>query len=787
MTSPKLRAVLAGVLVFAMGLYGPVEACGPPPDGPSYIDAFGGQTADLNAFYDGRVGVVMAQSPRARLFMAWRLLHGLPVGRAAGPGLSVPCCDNPDANTWDQSQTWTTARATVTGASALTDTIQTERRIADDATVLNCFGPAFANAAATLRDRIKTYGAASPWVKAWVDGQDAVFQGCSKSGVPMPALDSAAPAWLRADHAYQAAALALYQGDNAGAAADFAAIGRDAKSPWRPMAPYLTARALVRQALATKTPKAFADAHAAIAALAKARAGTFAQDQAAPLNMIVSERETPTKVAAALNAKLSGPTLRDDAAVDFRDYVDLNGKAAQPPQILDWIATMKGETRGAPAVAQDATGADLATARSRATAYCLAHARAQWAATHDPAWLVAAMSLASPSDSAAASLVRAAAGVPANSPATVSLAYNTVRLSIASAPQGQTRAALDAMLARRDLSASDRNLLTAERMQVAESPAAFARLALRPRVCADDTGADGCVRGRFNDEQQPSNIYDADDKVGLGPDARALIDRLPLAQRAAMVSDPSLPATLRLDIALTSWTRAVLMQDNAQIDALALKLQTLMPSLASDWLRVVKTAPGPDKRFAEFFVFARVPGMATDLESYTRPVGARIADFQGAWYDWMILPAGSTKGNSAPPCLEAYTPDGSCDAGADTSDATLWATSDVVCLTYCGQGAFPLRRPDFAAAVVARAALERKALAQPYSDGDTLGASVWDEVLAYAGAHPTDARSPEALYWLVHITRYGHSHNHLSHKAFDVLHKRYPNTTWAKETKYYYD
>jgi TolA-binding protein len=78
-------------------------------------------------------------------------------------------------------------------------------------------------------------------------------------------------------------------------------------------------------------------------------------------------------------------------------------------------------------------------------------------------------------------------------------------------------------------------------------------------------------------------------------------------------------------------------------------------------------------------------------------------------------------------------------------------------------------------------------MAQPYQDGDTLGASVWEEVLTYAGAHPADTRSPEALYWLVHITRYGHSHNHLSHKAFDLLHQRYPNSTWAKQTKYYYD
>ena len=786
MTSPELRAVLAGVLVFAMGLHGPAEACGPPPDGPSYIDAFGGQTADLNAFYDGRVGVVMAQSPRAQLFMAWRLLHGLPVGQAAGAGLSIPCCNSADPDTWDQSQTWTTARATVPGVVALTQFIQPDRPIANDATVPNCFGGAFANAAATLQDRIKTYGAASPWVKAWVDGQDAVFNGCSTSGVAMPALDPAAPGWLKADHAYQAAALALYQGDNAGAAADFAAIGRDAGSPWRPMALYLTARALLRQALATKTAAAFADAHRAIAALAAAPAGTFAQDQAASMTMIVNEREAPAKVAAALNAELGGPSLRQDAAVDFRDYVDLNHKTAQPPQILDWIATMKAETHGAPPLDPDAQGAAIAASQNHVVAYCLAHAQAQWVATHDPAWLIAAMSLASPSDAAAPALVKAAAAVPATSPATVSLTYNTVRLTLASAPQGQTRAVLDAILARPDLAVSDRNLFTAERMQVAESPAVFARLALRPRVCADDTGADGCVRGQFNDAQEPSNIYDAAGKVGLGPDARALIDRLPLAERAALVSDPTVPTTLRLDIALTSWTRAVLMQDDNQIDALALKLQTLMPLLATDWARVAKTPAGPDKRFAEFFIFAQVPGMATDLESYTRPVG-KIADFQGAWYDWMILPAGSTKGDSAPPCLDAYTPNGGCDNTPETSDASAWATSDVVCLTYCGHGAFPLRRPDFAAAVVDRAALERKAMAQPYQDGDTLGASVWEEVLTYASAHPADTRSPEALYWLVHITRYGHSHNHLSHKAFDILHQRYPNSTWAKETKYYYD
>jgi len=787
MTSPKLRSVFAGLIVFAVAGYGPAEACGPPPAGPSYIDAFGGQTADLNAFYGGRVGLVMAQSPRGRLFMAWRLLHGLPVGATAGAGLSIPCCESPDQDTWNQASAWTTVRATVTGVTPLTDTIETDRPVADNATVPNCFAGAFTNAAATLQDRITAYGVGSPWVKAWVDGQDAVFKGCAASGVTLPALDPAAPAWLKADHAYQAAALALYQGDNAGAAADFAAIGRDATSPWRPMAAYLTARALLRQALAAGAPNAYADARSAIAALAATPAGTFGQGEARSMGMILDERQAPAKIAAALNAQLSGPSLRHDAAVDFRDYVDLNAKAAQPPEILDWIATIKSRTAGGPKVASDATGADLTASQNSANAYALAHAQARWTATRDVAWLVAAMSLASPSDPAAPSLVKAASAVSPTSPASVSVAYHRVRLTLSSAPQAQTRAVLDAMLARQDLSASDRNLFTAERMQVAESPAVFSHLALRDRVCADDTGADGCVRGQFNDEAEPTNVYDAAGKVGLGPDAMALIDRLPLAQRAALADDATLPATLRLDIALTTWTRAVLMQDNGQIDALALKLQSLLPQLASDWAKVAQTPPGPAKRFAEFYILAEVPGMAADLGGYTRPEGKAVADFQGAWYDWMILPAGSTKGDYAPPCLQTYLPEGACDDGADTSDAAQWPISDLVCLTYCGQGAFPLRRPDFAAAVVDQASLEQKRMAQPYKDGDTLGASVWEEVLAYASANPKDPRAPEALYWLVHITRYGHSHDHLSHRAFDILHQRYPTTTWAKETKYYFD
>jgi hypothetical protein len=48
-------------------------------------------------------------------------------------------------------------------------------------------------------------------------------------------------------------------------------------------------------------------------------------------------------------------------------------------------------------------------------------------------------------------------------------------------------------------------------------------------------------------------------------------------------------------------------------------------------------------------------------------------------------------------------------------------------------------------------------------------------------------RAPEALYWLIHVSHYGTGHNRSGYRAFMLLHERYPGSTWAKQSKYYYD
>jgi hypothetical protein len=784
------RAIAAIALVAVISTPPAAMASGPPPIGPSYIDAFGGDTPDLERFYDGDIGIVTPASPRPRLFMFWRLLHSRPVGRAAGPLLSVPCCGDSDDDTSTQSDNWIQARKTVPGVLADLFYIPTDREGADGVSTPNCFAEAFAAATSTLQDRIKSYGADSPWVKAWVDAQDAVFAACSKGGIGLPSLDPAAPGWLKQDRAYQAAAQELYAGSYEAAAEDFAAIGHDTASPYAPRALYLVARVRVRAVIQGPTPATFAPAHKAVEALAAAPAGTFGQSQVATLNKLIYFREKPAALNASLAAALDGPTLDAGAASDYRDFVDLNAKATPSPPMIDWMATVKAQASGAPPSDFADPATELAS-QIKAREISLDHAVTVWNATSDQAWLVAALSLATPADSQTSALLAAADKIEPSSPAYLTVAYQRVRLTLASAPVDATRRTLDVLLARTDLSTTDRNLFLAERLQVAEDRAAFARLTLRRRLCVDLPDApSNCVRGRYNEQVEEDGIYDASGKVGLGPDARALIDRLPMADRAALAHDASIPDLLRLDIAMTTWTRAVLAQDNALIDDMSKAIALQLPLMRVDLGRVIAAAPGPAKRFAEFFVLAKMPGLATDLQGYTRPQGKRIADFQGNWPDWGLLPPGSTAGVSTPPLSWEYQP------GLDGSDISKlgWrvvdANSDLVCLTFCGAAPFPLPGPRFLADRRPLAERERKQMGVAFAaDGKApAGAvSIWEELFDYAQAHPADPRSPEALYWLGHISRYGKTHGHVGRRAFNLLHQRFPTTTWAKETKYFYD
>jgi len=374
---------------------------------------------------------------------------------------------------------------------------------------------------------------------------------------------------------------------------------------------------------------------------------------------------------------------------------------------------------------------------------------------------------------AAADLHAASRTLQPNHPAFLTAAYHRLRLTLDTDPSA-ARTELDAILARSDLSVSSRNLFLTERTMVARDEKEFARLALRRPPCPNGP-ADGCIGEDYGTEfydqlrSVPRWGPETDQMRKLpefGPGAALAIDRMALAARARLAEDDTLPATLRLDVALTSWTRALLLENMAMADRLAQLLRGLLPQLAPEWTAYLSARNREEQRIAGWFLLAKLPGAAVDLVdpilAYVRPVGS-VRSFQGRWPDWLVAPRGARLPPVEPPAV----------------------SGDQVCFGSCGTGKFPFRLPDFIAVETAQAAAERGRFApSPTVPGVS---SVWEELLDYMRAHPRDPRPPEALYWLIHVSQYGTGHNRSGYRAFNLLHERYPSTTWAKQSKYYYD
>ena len=753
------KRTIVAVLLAASLLGTQALGSGGPPLVPDYVTAYALNPEDIGALSEGHLGILKGAAPSAVLYIDWRLLHGWTVGTAAGTSLATPCC----GSLTDRSFAWAEERNKIPGVSKDVFFVSADRPGPDYTSVPTCFADAFDTAVKTLDDRMTRYGATSPAVRAWVAAQDAVFQACSKPGVTLPPAPADAPAWLIADRAYQTAAIALYDGRLAEAEAAFAAIGRDPRSPWQPNALYLQTRVIQRAALLHPGATGFARAHAALDTLAATPVGTYGRGEVGRMREVLEYHEHPRALLTRLAGELNDPVPTPDIAVKFKDYMSLARDGAVAPEAADWIHTVHAKDRAAG----------------------LAHAQARLAATHSTAWLVAALSLAMPDDPDAAALSRAADAITPADPAWLTAQYHLIRLTSGRAGAQAVRTRSDAVLAQADLTRSDRNIFSAIRTQVATGLDDVVRFGLRRPYCTATDGS--CIMGNWAGGDgllgKRGPLF-----VGWGGDARAIIDRLPMAPRIRLASDARIPTELRLDIALTSFARAVQLQDDAAVDALAGMLVRLLPQVATDWRTIGQTRPGADKRFAEFFLMAKIPTLRTDLASYVRPEGTIDRDFGGYWIPWMIVAPGVAAGPRPFPPDRAYLPQESWEEGGDPATGGSPPPPDLTCLTQCGAGTFPLRMPPFSEPLLASAMHERRSFLVATAANLPSGAtSVWDEALAYVRARPRDPRAAEMLYRLIRVARWGGNHDHVGRRAFTLLHARYPGSTWARRSPFFYD
>ena len=759
-----LAALLAVVLLSPIGS---VEACGPFFEEDVFVSTT--FPDDHAAFAKGQLGILQAGFDSNEYAVAYRYLNGGKLSDAERQIYAPPPEPQKYGPNWwkgltpeqlrqaqvEQEQErlgaqppghWLNERAKyVPAGEPLAQKpnlpVNWEGNIVIDQNYLNCPGPAFDNARLTLTSRARSWGKESSWLMDWIRGQDAVFSNCAGNAVVLPApAPSGSPALLRADRAYQIASAVFYERQFDAATQQFEAIAHDSASPWQQWGAYLAARATVRKAFAMgKATDPFSGDLASYDADTMRRAqkmleSLLRQPNPKPSRAVIQDelnfiriRTEPTQRVAEICAALAGPgpdpRFRQDLA-DLSWAMVKNVKLDDTPPLLEWIQAWRGNDTSASAFAK-------------------------WQQRSELPWLLIAMVKATASDSFAQQLLDAAAKIPETSPAYDTVFFHRVRLLTALKRTDEARELLDAALLplQRQKPSSILNALLAERLAVARNFSEFLLYAPRPTLRTGSQGAEdlqGQCNARAHTDGAQANCPELNQPQFANDAVSVLNQQTPINLLIEAANSPSLPANLRQNIALSTWTRAVLLEDVNS----AAKLVPLLP-------KSIRDTVGTSIAFPANLAILRNPGIRPYLESGV-PRIASYSYFDEFRNNWWCKPWGER-----PNFEQAQNPK-------------------------------PLPIPAFLPADdLARAGSEYQHLQELPDSVIVIGQRVVD----YAKDHPEDPQVPEALALTVRAGHYAcqpysgsdkSEYTPVSKAAFELLHRRYPKSPWALKTQYYY-
>ena len=728
--------------------------------GPFFTDAFFVFTKHpdfpLEQFAGGKLGIVQPSWARSYLVVAYRVLSANSLSEREAKDMTSLWKDrlnlSDDSGSESVPKSWTDTRKKVPGAPEIAEVqvYRNREKPHEYEEFLNCQAEAFTTASATLDERIKIYGADSPKVREWLAAQDVVFANCHEGNkLPEPTNDQ--DAMVRADRAYQTAAANFYATNYDLAKQQFDAIAKDKNSMYRIAAPYLAARALLRKGSFAEKPEegkpSLSEAEDRLNAILKDPALKFAHHGAQRLLNLVRVRLHPQDKAHELAALI----MKKEAVEDFRQTV------WDYTYLLDKLIGEDDEGNKSPAPAgmtsDDLT--DWIIAIQSEDANIGAHSMERWQKTRSMPWLVAAVMNGDGKESRLNELLTAAAAVNSSSPAFPTVAFHRARLLKAAGRADEGRAVLDQVLSgdRKQFTTSAVNLFLSQRMLFAGNLDTFLRDAQREaagfsddndgrEIPMDPKEALETAKGaKFFFDLDAANIFNKVMPVALIKDAA----------RANV-----LPPNLRKDVAQAAFARAALVDDRESAGQAAVVVEEYYPQM-KEFLAAYQHATTPDARkFAAAFLSLKFPGVRPYVSA---GIGRTTAvDEVDSYRDnyWC----------TQPPVPQAIPMS---DENPDEANKKR-----------------PLAVPDFLKVGQAPGARQFAAI-------QTLGTApnyLCKVAIEWATANPNDPRSPEALHLAVRSTRFGCTDKETgkwSKAAFDLLHKRYPNTKWANATKYWFN
>jgi hypothetical protein len=694
--------------------------------------------AEYSAYAAGDIGVVRPRFGREYLFLAYRVL--------SGQTAAVACCDERRATEPRESRPVEELRNETLGEPGKPRTNFDGYKWGPDYVFIeNCPRHAFETALRTRDARVQRFGVSSPEVREWTRGQAAVFENCSgKDLVLPPDVPPDIDPVIRADRAYQTAAAFFYAMQYDEAAKRFAAISSDKSSPWKPYGRYLAARAKIRQGTVfdedkTRSSKLLNEATAELNAVLQDTEAAALHDSARGLLNFVRTRTDPIARARELSVALT----RESAprAQDVRDYVFVMNRLVG--DTVDWDYASLPE---APNIASTSDLNDWVLAMQGGGDAAAARAVARWKETKTIPWLVAALWKVPSSNPSADELLNAAAAIDRNSPAYPNVAFLRVRLLAQRGERAGARALLSTLPVSPDkkFGRESINLLRAERLQLAARLEDV--LMNAPRYVVDD------VEGRFRD----TPIFDEDA-------AAIFSQRLPLKQLVDASQSPILPTRLRQRVAVAAFARAVLLRRDDQGLRVASVLRELAPGLIPDLDRYHQAATPDDRHRAGIILLLRTPGMSTQVRGIeddaklARDQPSRTFDhlFRDNWW-----------------CGPQHADDRNTRRRSVVIDA-LYPGTDV-------------QFPEFV--TDDQRATAQKELADIASAGSGKR-YLASEAIAWAKERPTDSTAAEALALAVEGWRWScwdEEGWQTSRTAFQTLHRQFPQSEWARKTRYWY-
>ena len=755
--SPRALVALALIATVSFLLPYRTRACG-----PFFTDAIFVYTKHpdfpLESFAAGKLGVLRPSYARSYLVAAYRNLSGSSLSNAEAKGIKSLWDDRLNFG-WELHdeewiKAWVEARKKVPGVTAPSEikAFRNREKPHEYENYLNCQQDAFDNAVATLNDRIKQLGADSPGVKGWVAAQDLVFANCSE-GKHLPAEASteaaALPPLLHADRAYQIAAANFYAGRFDDARQQFDSIARDDASPWREKAAYLAARSLLRKgSFAEKEEEgrpALAEAETRLNTIVKDKSLASVHRAAARLLNLTRLRLRPEEKLH----ELANVIVKRDASADFKqdvwDYTVLLDKflgndenatkltataTLKSDDLTDWVSTFQNQSHEA-----------------------TLHALQQWKNTKSLPWLVAALEHVESRSPQVEQLLAAAKDLDPGSPAFPSTVFHRARLLLALGRTGEARSLMDQTLAddRRQLSPSAINQLLEQRLLLARNLEEFLAASERKPAGFSDNN-DG---REIPDEDTPTAESPKRPELFFDSDSAAILNQtMPVTLLLEAARNPTVAANLHRDLAQATFVRAALLDDRETAVRAGRVFAGLKPEVRQ-YITAYEGAATPDaRRFAAAFASLKFPGLrpyvSTGIGRTTAL--AEIDSYRDNY--WCAAPPFSLSGPQS---------------GGESGESK----------------AKPVVPPAF---LTSSRALVNQQLAALQALG-TAPNYLCRIAIEWTEKNPADPRSPEALHLAVRSTRYGCTDKETgrwSKAAYDLLHRRYPNTVWAKNTKYWF-